>query len=255
VQQDNAQRAMAAEAELQGPSLQRPLMHLSSDDLPQILQQDNRNRIEQEQQMQMASQWHHQQLALELLRQQIALELLRQQQDNRSSHVSDLVTRGTLPAQSAHGWPLLQERSSFPAPSNTVVGSASTANSALLAASSVPHAAFMGGFPRRTFHQGLSLLLSRSSFMVPETEMSFRQAETSLGVASIVGNRGDQHVSNSFSALGGYPTPTTQLANLAVGTAEPPMASNEEDKPRARKHAQTPAENPAWSAKRVRENA
>jgi hypothetical protein len=95
--------------------------------------------------------------------------------------------------------------------------------------------------------------------MLSEAAMNLHQVENSFDVASIVGTCDNQHVSNNFSAPWMNLIPYTHIANdaanLAVGTAEPPMASSEEDKPRVRKHAKTPAENPAWSAKRVRENA
>jgi hypothetical protein len=140
VQHDNrAQQIMAAEAKVQAQSQQRPLMHLSDDDLLEILQQDNRNRTEQEllqqqqQQQQMVSQWQRQQMASNLLRHQQGL------QQWQPSQLSNLVRRRSLFGQSAHGWPSLQGRSSFPAPTVGVQRSVSTANSPLLPASMTKH--------------------------------------------------------------------------------------------------------------------
>jgi hypothetical protein len=247
-QQDNAaQQVMAAEAELLSMSHQRPLMHLSNGDLLQILKQDNRNRMEQQQQrQQIASQLKHQQLASEFMRQQQQYLQVRQR--------SQLPTLGSasLTGQSAHGWPFLEERFSFSVPNAGVQGSATIATGALLAASTTPHVAMMGGSPRQTLDHGLSLPLSRNRSMLPAAEMNFSQATA--------GTKENQVSTNLTALWGNHRVPIAQLtpstddgAMLAVRTEGPPLQSNMEDKPRARKHPETLAETAALSAKRVRE--
>jgi hypothetical protein len=248
VQQDNAvQQMMAAQAELQGPSQQHPLMHLSNGDLLEILQHDSRTRIEQQEQqqrqMQMASQWQ---------RQQIASQLLQQQQDDSLSQLPDLVSRGPMPGQSVRSWPLLPEPSSFPVHSGTVHGSVSAANSAHLSASMTPPEATMGGSSSRTLHDDLSTLLRRNGNMISEPGMNFPRAMNRTGFTSVDGISYNQQMvqwGNQLPTAPRAPSPNN-VAVLGVGAEGPPI----ENKPRARDLSETLAEKPAKSAKRVREN-